>query len=296
VTEEPTNPNQPPNTYEDLRDSARGEAASLWKTADREEGNLSKFYEQLQDDPRYTSEHKSELAWAKYNQAKEKIVRGREKAGEQLANDAAVYHRQSLPFPASEGPVTQDSQKILITQNESARISRKLARMQEASTGPFRPDLTSALRDEYQRGLDVGGVMGGSLCRAVLAVCDEYGVTPDSVVDSFRKDRHRELMERAQYAEYLQDYLGKRVSEPPYPKPASEKARIAGIGVPSEAAEPEEINEPRRGKKLFPNKPASHVSRGAGRVSISPAPGTPHFERGEVSKRRQNKGKGKGSG
>jgi DNA replication initiation complex subunit (GINS family) len=148
VTEEPTNPNQPPNTYEDLRDSARGEAASLWKTADREEASLSKFYEELQDDPRYTSEHKSELAWARYNRAREKIVEGRTKAGEQLANDAAVYRRQALPFPGSEGPITQDSQKIIITQNETARISRKLARMQDSATGPFRPDLKSTPREE----------------------------------------------------------------------------------------------------------------------------------------------------
>lgn len=181
---------------------------------------------------------------------------------------------------------------MLISQNESARLSRKLARMQDQATGPFRSDLTSALREEYERGLELGGVMGGSLCRAVLAVCDEVGVDADSVVDGFGAQRHRELIERAQHAEYLQDYLGKRVSPPPYPKPASEKARIAGIGAP--APEGDEVNEPGRGKKLFPNKPQSHVSRGSGRLNISPAPTTPHFERStsssadEVSKRRRN--------
>jgi hypothetical protein len=293
MTEEATNPNVAPDSYEGLRDSARGEAASLWKTADREEASLSRFYEELQHDPRYTSEHKSELAWARFNKAKAKIVESKAKASEQLANDAAVYRRQALPFPPSEGPITSDTQKILISQNESARLSRKLARMQDQATGPFRPDLTSALREEYERGLELGGVMGGSLCRAVLAVCDEVGVDADSVVDGFRAQRHRELIERAQHAEYLQGYLGKRVSPPPYPKPASEKARIAGIGAP--APEGDEVNEPGRGKKLFPNKPQSHVSRGSGRLNISPAPTTPHFERStsstadEVSKRRRNK-------
>jgi hypothetical protein len=236
----------------------------LWKVADREEASLSRYYEQLQDDPRFTQEYRAELAWSKYNQAKEKIVEGRTKAGAQLASDAAVYRRQSLPFPGSEGPITQDSQKILITQNETARISRKLSRMQDVSTGPFRPDLTSALREEYGRGLDVGGVMGGSLCRAVLAVCDEVGVDADSVVDSFRQDRHRELIERAQHNEHLQQYLGKRVSEPPYPKPASERARITGMKhsvLGAEDGRTEAPAEPRRPRNLFPDKPKGHMRK-----------------------------------
>jgi hypothetical protein len=270
MTEEAHNPNQPLSTYEDLRGSARGQAGELWKAADREEANLSKFYEQLEADPRYTSEHKAELAWGRYNQAKQKIVEGKTKASEQLANDAAVYHRQSIPFPASEGPITQDSQKILISQSETQRISRKLARMQDASTGPFRPDLTSALRQEYERGLEVGGVMGGSLCRAVLAVCDEVGVDADSVVDSFRQPRHRELIERAQHAEYLQNYLGKRVSEPPFKKSGTERARITGIGTPTPQAD--EVNEPPRSKKLFPDKPKGHMRKTSAKLAFGAAP------------------------
>jgi hypothetical protein len=288
MTEEAHSPNQPLSSYEDLRGSARGQAGELWKAADKEEASLGAYYEQLKEDPRFTEEHKAELAWGRYNQAKEKIVEGREKAGEQLANDAAVYHRQSIPFPASEGPVTQDSQKILITQNETARISRKLSRMQEQTTGPFRPDLTSALREEYERGLEVGGVMGGSLCRGVLAVCDEYGVEANAVVDSFRQDRHRELIERAQYAEHLQDYLGKRVSEPPYPKPASERARITGIGKPAVSDIEPRDPEVRRGRKLFPNKPQSHMrksSQGFGEYSPNAAD--------EVSKQGNRRSKGK---
>jgi hypothetical protein len=42
-TEEPTNPNQPLSSYEDLRGSARGEAGELCKAADREEANLGKY-------------------------------------------------------------------------------------------------------------------------------------------------------------------------------------------------------------------------------------------------------------
>jgi hypothetical protein len=165
------NLNQPPSTYESLRDSARGEAGALWKAADREEANLGKYYEQLKEDVRFTDTHKAELAWGRYNQVKDKIVEGRTKAGEQLAHDAAVYRRQALPFPPSEGPVTQDTQKIVISQNETQRISRKLARMQDASTGPFRPDLTSAIRQEYERGLEVSRWCDGGLAVPCRPCC-----------------------------------------------------------------------------------------------------------------------------
>jgi hypothetical protein len=295
VTEEVRNPNQPLASYEELRDSARGEAASLWKAADREEEALTNYYEALADDPRFTDEYRSTLAWQRYHDAKEKIVGGRQKASEQLAANAATYHRQSLPMPGGEGPITQDALKILITQNETQRISRKLARLQEAP-GPFRPDITSALRQEYERGLEVGGTMGGALCRAALAVCDEQGIDPDAVVDGFRRDRHRELVERAQHAEHQQMYLSKRLKEPPFSKPASEKARIAGFGegatLPTAEHTPEPSG-PRRAKRLFPHKPQSHISRGRGSLGVPPA----SIEQApdEVSKQRtRSKRKNKG--
>jgi hypothetical protein len=103
MTEEAHNPNQPLSSYEDLRGSARGQAGELWKAADKEEASLGAYYEQLKEDPRFTEEHKAELAWGRYNQAKEKIVEGREKAGEQLASDAATYRRQAIPMPPRRG-------------------------------------------------------------------------------------------------------------------------------------------------------------------------------------------------
>jgi hypothetical protein len=109
----------------------------------------------------------------------------------------------------------------------------------------------------------------------VLAVANEQGIDPDSVVDSFRKDRHRELVERAQHAEYLQNYLGRRVKEPPFAKSVGEKARIAGMGrgpgQTGDSASP--VSPPKRGKKLFPNKPQSHISRGRGSLE-APRPST----------------------
>ena len=60
-------------TYEQLRDSATGEAGDAWRRKDREEANLRTLYRTLREDPRYTQEHKAEQAWERYEAAKEKI-------------------------------------------------------------------------------------------------------------------------------------------------------------------------------------------------------------------------------
>jgi len=68
-------------TYEQLRDSATGEAGATWKAADREEHNLRSLYRELKEDPRYTNEHKAEKAWDHghpIKAAKEKIKEERE--------------------------------------------------------------------------------------------------------------------------------------------------------------------------------------------------------------------------
>jgi len=208
-------------TYEQLRDSATGEAGAAWKAADREEHNLRTLYQELRDDPRYTTEHKAEQAWQRYEAAKEMIVSGKVKAREVLETQARTAEHQSMPLPAKEGLITNDSQKLLLSQNESARIIRKLDRLDENARGPFKPGKVEVLKQEYGRGLEVGGVQGGAICRGVLSVCDELGIDANVVVDSFRKQRHHESLERAQHAAHLTQYISKRVPEPPFRKPGS---------------------------------------------------------------------------
>jgi hypothetical protein len=63
-------------------------------------------------------------------------------------------------------------------------------------------------------------VQGGAICRGVLSVCDELGIDKHSVVDGFRKERHRESLERAQHAGRLTDLISSGgAPEPPFPKP-----------------------------------------------------------------------------
>jgi hypothetical protein len=118
-------------------------------------------------------------------------------------------------------------------------------------------------------------------------VADEYDVDASTLVDSFRKDNHKELVQRAQQNDYLQDYIGRRISEPPFPKPPSEKARISGIEPqsPPAAEYTPEHTEPRRGKALFPNKRQSHMRKSYQRFEAVPAQDELSTQRRRRSKR-----------
>lgn len=205
------------STYEELRDQASGPGAEAWRNADRLENNLRDLYRSLKDDNRYSDEYKAEKSWEAYEANKGKIETERAKAREHLETQARSGVRASLPFPDGEGPVTSDTQKYLATQNEASRIVRKIDRIgASAGGGPLKASPVDVLRQEYGRGLKAGGAQGGIVCRGVLAAADELGVDADSVVDGFRKDRHREALERAQASERLAGSVGGRVPEPPF--------------------------------------------------------------------------------
>src|SRR3712207_9186750 len=95
-------------TYEQLRDSATGEAGEAWRRADREETNLRTLYRNLKDDPRYTPEHKAERAWAAYEKDAPKITHGRTKARELLEKQVRNAERFSVPMPDGEGGTTTE--------------------------------------------------------------------------------------------------------------------------------------------------------------------------------------------
>ena len=212
-------------TYEGLRDGATGEGAEAWRAADLATSKLYALYRELKEDPRYTDEHKAEKAWAAYEANKEKVETGKHKARELLEKQARSAERFSLPFPDGEGPTTADTSKLLASQNEAARMIRKLDRIQGSGKGPFTPDKAEVLKDEYQRGLEVGGVQGGAICRGVLDACDELGMDKHSIVEPFRKDHHRESFERAGHAERLVGLIGGKVPEPPFGRPGAARGR-----------------------------------------------------------------------
>ena len=215
------------NTYEQLRDEATGEGGEAWRAADRGEAKLYALYRELKDDPRYTDEHKAETAWRQYEATKEKLEASKTRAKELLGKQARSAERFSIPVPPEESITTTDTAKLLASQNEASRIVRKIDRMGGNAKGPFAPDKLEALKTEYGRGLETGGVQGGAICRGVLDAADKLGVDRHSVIDAFRKERHRESLERAEHNERLASLIGGKVPEPPFAKPG-ERKRVPG--------------------------------------------------------------------
>jgi hypothetical protein len=213
------------NSYEQLRDGASGEGGEAWRSADLATSRLYALYRELEADPRYTVEHKAEKAWAAYEANKEKVEAGKQRAKELLEKQARSAERFSLPFPEGEGPTTADTSKLLASQNEAARVIRKLDRLQSSGKGPFKPDRMEVLRQEYGRGLEVGGVQGAAICRGVLDAADELGMDRHAIVEPFRKERHRESLGRAEHCERLVGLIGGKVPEPPFSKPGAARGR-----------------------------------------------------------------------
>jgi hypothetical protein len=218
-------------SYEQLRDSTTGQAGAAWISADAEEAKLRELYTSLKADPRYTQEHKASLAWSAFDEAKDSITASRAKARDLLEEQSRTAERQSLPFPDGEGPLTQDANKVLITQNEALRIVRKLDRLGDKGPFPSAETKLRMLREEYSKGLEIGGVHGGSICRGVLSAAEELGVDENSVVDEFRKERHRESYARAEHAMQLASFIGKNVGslEPPFAPPNNRPQSLATL-------------------------------------------------------------------
>lgn len=206
-------------TYEDVRESATGEAAETWKAIDRERSALRQLYRQLQDDPKYSDEYKAETAWKRYENARKKIEEGVPKAREAFERQARTAEQFSIPMPAGEAVTTTDTQKLLASQNEATRLVRRIDRMAGAAKGPFRPDKAKILKAEYQRGLEVGGVQGGAICRGVLMACEELGIDVDPIVDGHRRESHSKALETAQRAWMYRNAVVREVPKPPFQRP-----------------------------------------------------------------------------
>ena len=131
-------------------------------------------------------------------------------------------------MPEGEHLTPSDASKLLASQNEASRIVRKLERLATSGAGPFKQNPAEVLKGEYERGLEVGGVQGGAICRGVLEAADELGVDKDQVVDAFRKQSHRNALEDAERALMLTQHISRSVPEPPFPNPNLQRVKASG--------------------------------------------------------------------
>jgi hypothetical protein len=106
-------------TYESLRNQAPSQAGELWKLADSQECAFRAYCRDLKEDPRYSREHKYELAHERYEADNVKIAPNKAKARELYEKQALPAERLSFPLPDGEALITNDTQKLLATQKAS---------------------------------------------------------------------------------------------------------------------------------------------------------------------------------
>jgi hypothetical protein len=216
--------------------------------------DLLRQYESLEGDERYTDEHRASRAWEAYDKAKGTIESKASAAREKLLESADHYERASVPFPAGQSLRTDDVQLLTLTQGERSRIVERLGykhpsieRMQRAgkrtpSSAEDRP--ANMLRQEYARGLDVGGPQGGAICRAVIGVAEDRGMNVDDIVDEHRREWQRDYLQNAQEARIQARSVYSRVPSPNYSRPGGAKSpeearagkKRTPFGVPKKAS------------------------------------------------------------
>ena len=223
---EAINPN-----YEDIQSQAKGPGTEVWKNADRARAGLREYYAHLGADPRLSDLARSEQAWQRYEAVKAQVEADSAKAKELSERSARTAERQSIPMPEGESVITSDKDKLLLTQGEHYRINRLIDRKSSRATKATPFKLANLLKAEYARGVEVGGVQGGAICRAVVEVARDAGEDIHRIVDAHRRDSHRRALEDAQSAEMRLQLIGKSVSQPPFPRPEELQGGEKGVGT-----------------------------------------------------------------
>jgi hypothetical protein len=202
--------------YEDIRnhsDIIPRDTRVEWIEADQAEGMLRYQYDRLAQDGDLTDEARARRAGELYERHRERIERKKKAARDALAKAAKSAEKGPVPRPPGEGLSSTDPTKLLLDKNEAGRIVRTVER-RKGQAGPFRQDTGDLLRQEYARGLEIGGVEGGSICRGVLRASQELGVG-DDWLDSLRNDRQRESLDDARRLEYYAGLISVKAPEPP---------------------------------------------------------------------------------
>jgi hypothetical protein len=217
-------------TYEGIQEQAKGPGVEEWRRADKARADLSEFYRTLQEDPRISDLARSEQAWQRYEAVKAQVEAESTKAKELSARSRDTLERLSIPTPESEGLITTNTEKLLLTQGEANRINRRLERL-ESVAGPIKPSSEAILKEEYARGLQVGGPQGGAICRAVVEIARDAGADINRIVDEHRKEHHRKALEDAQSAMMREQLISRSVSKPPFPHPDRLQQGGKGVGT-----------------------------------------------------------------
>ena len=200
-------------TYEHIRDNSEiipRDARVAWLEADQAERMLRGQYETLAENADLNDEAKARRATELYEGRREAVERKKQAAKDALIKASKSAAKSSIPKPSGEATSSVDPTKLLLDQNEANRIIRTLERRD--GKGPFSQNRGEYMAEEYRRGLEVGGVEGGAICRGVLRAAQELGVGDEWLP---RNDRQRELLDHARRLEYFSGLISTSAPKPP---------------------------------------------------------------------------------
>src|SRR5215218_3610479 len=100
---------------------------TLAREAQAARRDLLRQYESLDNDERYTDEHRATAAWQAYDESKPLIEQKANAAREKLLASADEYEMSSIPSPGGQGLRTNDVELLSLTQGERARIVERLS-------------------------------------------------------------------------------------------------------------------------------------------------------------------------
>jgi len=231
LAQEPASPLREPKGS---RPPSANSGETLAREAQAARHDLIRQYESLDSDERYTDEHRASRAWQAYDESKPLIEQKANAARQKLLESAEDLERSSIPFPGGQSLRTNNVELLSLTQGERARIVERLsyeppniARMKAAgknvpASAGARP--ANVLREEYARGLDIGGPQGGAICRAVVGLAEDRAMNVDDIVDEHRREWQRDYLQNAQQARIQARSVYSRVPLPNYSRPGGAKS------------------------------------------------------------------------
>jgi hypothetical protein len=250
LAQEPTAPTEPSRG----RTPSTNSGEMLAREAQAARRDLIRQYESLDNDERYTDEHRATAAWQAYDESKPLIEQKANAAREKLLASADEYEMSSIPLPGGQGLRTNNVEILSLTQGERARIIDRInyehptiARMKAAgknvpASAENKP--ANVLREEYARGLDIGGPQGDAICRAVVGLAEDRGMSVDDIVDAHRRGWQRAYLENAQQQRIQARSVYSRVPLPSSPRPGGAQSpqesragkRRTPFGMPKKAS------------------------------------------------------------
>jgi hypothetical protein len=222
-------------SYEELRDKVQNSAVrEMWRAGDADAALARTEMQRVHEDETLSEEGKKRAAQRIIDlyagKAQQHYADAREKAARSVDN----AYDFSVPMPDGGALATsraKDSSELLAIQGETARMVQKItgkslqAMTKEASQNPRDEGIrqaagkrAQALREEYDRAMQLGGLEGKVLAHATLRAAEAMGVDYDSVVDEFRNDRQRRYVQEALQLQSMSGSIpsGRDLAKNPY--------------------------------------------------------------------------------